>query len=175
LIKRECDNNEVGINLIEDILKRVNSSRFDEFIMQIFNSPESQHYELFKSILYSKKDRNALQVYNILNLAKAFEKLFTKVIKGDLISKMLSYTDNSYKIILSRIEELYQPILKNRDLKKGIANELAILLRRLEDDEANRKVIIDFAKQNSLFTALKNASKEHNINIESRNEAAITM
>lgn len=165
LVEKECDNSEEAINLIEDILKRDNSSRLDEFVLQIFNSPQIHEYELFKKILYSDKIRNTLEAYNILNLAKAFEGLFSKMVKGDLICKILKYTDDSYEIILSRIETMYQPILKNRELKKVIANELVLLIKRIGDDEVNKEVVINFAKENGLSTALRNSAKEHDIKL----------
>lgn len=165
LFKRECSNSQVGVDLIENILKRKNETKLDSFVLDVFNIPDMQDYELFKEILYSNKTRTNLQVYNILNLAKAFEGFFTKKVKGDLICKMISYTDDSYKVILSRIEKLYEPILKHRDLKKIIGNELALLVKRIGDDELNKEVVIDFSKRNGLLSVLKSASKEYGIAI----------
>lgn len=85
LYRRECDNLGVGISLIEDILKLANGNKLDSFVLRIFDKAETRYYELFKGILYSQNNRTTRQVYNILNLAKAFEKLFTKKIKGDLL------------------------------------------------------------------------------------------
>ena len=78
---------------------------------------------------------------------------------------MISYTDDSYEVILSRIEKLYEPILKHRDLKKIIGNELALLVKRIGDDELNKEVVIDFSKRNGLLSVLKSASKEYGIAI----------
>jgi hypothetical protein len=166
LFKKECDNSGVGISLIEDILKRKNSDELDSFVLQIFNGAEAQDYELFKEILYSQTNRTTIQVYNILNLAKAFEKLFTKKVKGDLICKVLAYTDSSYKVVLSRIEEMYKPILKDRELKKVIGNDLALMVKRIGDNEVERGVVINFAKRNGLIAILKSASKEYGVKIE---------
>lgn len=79
---------------------------------------------------------------------------------------MLTHTDSSYEVVLSRIEKMYKSILKDRELKKIVGNELALMVKRIGKNENEQEVVINFAIQNGLIAVLKRASKEMGLRLE---------